>query len=171
MSINERLKNVRKELALNQTEFGLKIGVSQTAIGQYENGSRKVTDRVILQLCQAFNINESWLRTGDGDMFVQNDTTLLQQLSEQYSLNISQQALVKSFLELSDEQRSAIVESVCNAADSIRQAEQGSQQDTTAAKPKVTMSERERAHVLLDQEMDAVEQDASALHTGDRKKA
>lgn len=171
MTIGQRVKVARKAINLNQTNFGNRIGVSQATIGLYETNARPVTDRVIMQLCQAFNINESWLRTGDGDMFVQNDTTLLQQLSEQYSLNISQQALIKSFLELSDEQRSAIVESVCNAADSIRQAEQGAQQDTTVAKPKVTMSERERAHVLLDQEMDAVEQDASALHTGDRKKA
>lgn len=170
MNINERLKNVRKEMGLNQTEFGVRIGVSQTAIGQYENGSRNVTDRVILQLCQAFNINESWLRTGDGDMFVQDDSTLLQQLCEQYSLDDRQQALIESFLTLSNEQRSAIVDSVCQAADSIRQREQDLR-SSHAADQQPTMSERERAHVLLDQELDAAKQDASASHSTDRKKA
>ena len=64
----ERLKLVRKNSGLNQTDFGNKIGMSQSGYGQIENGNRSLNDRLIKLICIEFNINEDWLRTGEGDM-------------------------------------------------------------------------------------------------------
>ena len=68
MSIGERLKLIRKESGLNQTEFGARINLSQTTIGLYESNNRAITDRALSQICSAFNINETWLKTGEGEM-------------------------------------------------------------------------------------------------------
>ena len=64
--MNERLKELRLEKNLNQTEFGKKIGLSKSQIACYENGSRKITDRTITAICEKFKINEQWLRHGVG---------------------------------------------------------------------------------------------------------
>lgn len=66
--MNERIKQLRKSLKMNQTDFGNKVGIKQTTVAGYENGIRTPTDAVILSICREFDINEEWLRTGKGEM-------------------------------------------------------------------------------------------------------
>lgn len=68
--MNERIKELRKALGLNQTEFGEKIGIKQGSVAGYESGVRTPLDSVILSMCREFNVNEKWLRTGEGEMFL-----------------------------------------------------------------------------------------------------
>ena len=121
-NIQERMKSVRKTLEMNQTDFGKRIGLSQGGYGAVETGVRKLTDRTIMQICQEFNISETWLRTGSGEMFVDNSATILSQLAREYGLSSRSSALVESFLDLSDEQREAIVCAVEAAAEKIKSA-------------------------------------------------
>ena len=72
--MNERIKELRKSLKLNQTDFGDRIGVKQATIAGYENGSRQPIDAVITANCREFGVNEEWLRTGSGEMFREVDT-------------------------------------------------------------------------------------------------
>ena len=68
--MNERLKLLRRELQLNQTEFGNRLGLKQSAVANYENGTRQPLDTVITSICREFGVSEEWLRTGEGEMFV-----------------------------------------------------------------------------------------------------
>lgn len=67
--MNERIKELRKTLNLNQTDFGYRIGVKQGSVAAYENGIRAPLEAVILSICREFCVNEEWLRNGVGDMF------------------------------------------------------------------------------------------------------
>lgn len=67
--MNERIKEVRKELEISQADFGNKIGIGQAGISAIEKGIRGITERNIQLICEKFYVNESWLRTGQGDMF------------------------------------------------------------------------------------------------------
>ena len=67
--MNNRIKELRKSLGLNQTEFGDGINLSKSQIACYENGLRNVTDRSISDICEKYNVNEEWLRYGNGDIF------------------------------------------------------------------------------------------------------
>lgn len=67
--MNERIKQLRKHLGLNQTDFGAKIGIKQTSIANYESGTRVPLDAVVASICREFGVSEQWLRTGTGDMF------------------------------------------------------------------------------------------------------
>ena len=40
-----------------------------SAIQKYENGRLNITDGVLLNLQEKFNVNIDWLRTGNGNMF------------------------------------------------------------------------------------------------------
>ncbi len=71
--INERLRELRKELGISQEELGNKLGVTRAAISRLESGERKITEQMILAIIRTFNVNEDWLRTGKDDMFVQMD--------------------------------------------------------------------------------------------------
>lgn len=64
--MKDRIRRVRKDLNMNQTEFGQELGCTQAAITSYETG-RVVPDKSTrLLLCSKFNVNESWLETGEG---------------------------------------------------------------------------------------------------------
>lgn len=67
--MNERLKLLRKTLHLNQTAFGQRIGLTQPTIAGYESGNFVPPASTIIAICKEYNVNESWLRTGEGDMF------------------------------------------------------------------------------------------------------
>lgn len=73
MSENERIKEVRSAIGLTQDRFGAKLGVGKTAVSKVENGERGVTDQLRLAVCREFRVSEDWLRTGEGDMFVEVD--------------------------------------------------------------------------------------------------
>lgn len=66
----ERVKHLRKEvLKLTQQEFSESLNISRSNMGNIEIGRIALTDRVISDICQKYNVNEEWLRTGTGEMF------------------------------------------------------------------------------------------------------
>ena len=66
--MNNRIREVRKAAKISQEEFGKRLGLSRQFITLVETGERIPSDRTIRDICREFGINETWLRTGDGDM-------------------------------------------------------------------------------------------------------
>lgn len=72
MEMHERIRYLRKEiLKLTQQEFSDSLKISRSNMGNIEIGRIAVTDRVIYDICEKFNVNEEWLRTGSGDIFIE----------------------------------------------------------------------------------------------------
>ena len=69
--MKDRLKKLRKTLDLTQQAFADRIGMKQNTIAQYEMGRTIPSDAIIFSICREFNVNENWLRTGEGDMFME----------------------------------------------------------------------------------------------------
>lgn len=67
--MNERIKELRKELGLTLKKFGERVGISEGAVSNIEKGNRNVTDQMFKSICREFNVNPDWLRTGEGDKF------------------------------------------------------------------------------------------------------
>ena len=67
--MNTRIRQLRKHLKLTAEGFGDKIGIVRSAVSNIENGNRQPTNQLITSICREFNVNEQWLRTGEGEMF------------------------------------------------------------------------------------------------------
>ena len=67
--MKDRIKQLRKELKLTQQGFADRIGVKQNTVATYEIGRNPPNDTVINLICREFDVNENWLRTGEGEMF------------------------------------------------------------------------------------------------------
>lgn len=78
--MEERIKELRKELGLTQTEFAERIGSAQNTITGYETGRRVPSSQVITLIARTFDVNETWLRTGEGEMF--NEVTRDERVAE-----------------------------------------------------------------------------------------
>lgn len=73
--MEKRIRELRKALNLNQDELAMKLGVQRSTITNYESGRRVPLDAVIASICREFNVSETWLRTGEGSMFREQDET------------------------------------------------------------------------------------------------
>jgi transcriptional regulator with XRE-family HTH domain len=71
--MGERLKKVRIFLGLTQEQFAGKIGMTHGSLAQIENSKVSISRIPLVAFCKRFNINETWLRTGEGEMFVKTE--------------------------------------------------------------------------------------------------
>ncbi|MEK5069777.1 helix-turn-helix transcriptional regulator [Sporosarcina sp. FSL K6-1508] len=107
--MNERLKQLRKQLSLNQNEMAERMNLSRSHISSLENGVREITDRIINDVCREFDIKEEWIRTGKGEMFVQSETFSLDEKAQKNNLTELEIDIIQSYMELNKETRSEII--------------------------------------------------------------
>lgn len=67
--MNTRIEYIRKNAGLTQEQFADKIGLSRNYLWMLESGSRVPSDRTIKDICREFSVDETWLRTGEGEPF------------------------------------------------------------------------------------------------------
>ena len=93
---------------MSQEEFGKKIGLTRFTISNLESGKRNITERVIADICREYRVNESWLRTGEGEMFREDDASILGELVSKYDLDDLDRRIVESYLKLPPAHRAVI---------------------------------------------------------------
>lgn len=101
--MKDRIKKLRKSLDMTQQEFADKIGVKRNTIGQYEIGRNEPIDAVVNLICREFNVNEEWLRTGNGEMFRLKPLDVMEKLKAEYNLSDIAAAMIKCFIDLKPE--------------------------------------------------------------------
>lgn len=104
--INNRVAEVIKDSKLTKTAFAAKLNISQPTVSQICSGLCGVSDRVISDICRVFNVSETWLRTGEGEMHVPRPREEI--IAE----------MVGSALSGSNEFKRAVVQMICSRTDS-----------------------------------------------------
>ena len=109
--MHKRLKQLRIALDLSQSEFGTRIGLrSRGHISALESGMRNISDRIVSDICRVYNINEEWLRTGRGEMFVQVPDTFANTLIKEHGLTGDSAEILTLFLKLPPDLRDAFMD-------------------------------------------------------------
>ena len=68
--MKNRIKAIRKNAGMTQQQFANRIGVSRNTIATYETSVRVPIEAVLLSIWREFGVNEEWLRTGEGEMYI-----------------------------------------------------------------------------------------------------
>lgn len=68
--MNTRIRQIRKDHGLSQEEFAQNVNLTKNYISLIENGNRTLADRTIKDICRIYNVNEEWLRTGNGSPYI-----------------------------------------------------------------------------------------------------
>lgn len=106
---NQRLKQLRLALHLSQENLGTALGITRSGVSSIESGSRKLSEKHIKLLLAAYpNINENWLHTGEGNMFQDNDKSILGELTTKFHLDNLDIKILEAYLKLPSEQRAVI---------------------------------------------------------------
>lgn len=80
--MNERIKQLRKDLNLTQDEFGAQIGMVKSGVSRLESGTTEPRDQTIRLICQQFHVRREWLVEGSGPMYMEStdDDVLIDQV-------------------------------------------------------------------------------------------
>ena len=119
MTINARIKELRKQLGFNQTVFGEKIGIKVSQASYIEKDGNTVTQRIIQLICTNFNVSEQWLVDGTGEMYTSTEDGVIQQLVKEYSLTPEQEIFARQWLQLPADAKDAVVDYVLQVANAI----------------------------------------------------
>ena len=108
--MNERIKQIRRELGLTQQEFADRIGLKQNSIALIESGKRNISDQAVLSICREYGINEEWLRTGKGEKMAPDASDELEALVKRYDLSNADQVLIEKYINLKAGSRETIID-------------------------------------------------------------
>lgn len=65
--MNKRIKIIRESLDMSRAAFGEKLGISGDVVNNLERGRVEIKDDRIKLICSIFDVDEEWLRTGNGE--------------------------------------------------------------------------------------------------------
>lgn len=116
--MNTRIKEVREAKGLNQADFAEMLNLKRNSISLIEVGKRNPSDRTIVDICNTFNVSEEWLRTGEGEMFVETPSSTMDQLKKEFNLDDFSYNLVYQYLKLDADQRQAVRDFFYNVVES-----------------------------------------------------
>lgn len=166
LTLGERIKKVRKELDLTQQRFADRLGVRQNTIALIESGKRNTSDQLLFSICREFNVNETWLRTGEGEMFLAKPTSALDALAVECSLSSVDYILVEKFLALKPETRKAMADYMREVIASISSMEADAPAHLPTAEERARARMKELYPQILLEEEQADESSASQDDTG-----
>lgn len=112
-NIGDRIKTIREKLSLSQSEFALKLGISQSAISSYEKEIRKPPESVLRLIAGTFSVNIDYLRRSEEPMFEEleeyptfkeqlDGKQLLDKLCTEYGLDSNSKKMLQEYLLLPD---------------------------------------------------------------------
>lgn len=120
--MNNRIKEIRKDLDLSQEDFAGRLGITGSGLSNIENGKRNVTEQMILAICREFNVNEDWLRTGEGGkeaMFDENDNANIAAVVADFDLDKMSEVILTAYVDMDAKKRAALNNFVRELSDGV----------------------------------------------------
>lgn len=123
MELSEKIRNLRKEYGLTQTQLGEIAGVSDKAVSTWENGTKIPRMGCIAKICNHFNIKPSALlddlnfiivdADDDAPLFDSKNISAIQEQADRDSEQYRQeQTILECFRNVNEEGKAAILKYV-----------------------------------------------------------
>ena len=110
-ALNERVRHLRKDvLDMSQRQFADALGMAQTSISALESPGGGVSERFIKTVCTMFNVNENWLRTGEGPIYNEGEAFSLDRWAKEHGATELELEIVKVYFELDPSIRRAVMD-------------------------------------------------------------
>lgn len=79
-NIGKRIETIIVSANIKKNQFAKQLDIDQSYVTKLTSGKQEPSGRLISSICEKFGVNETWLRTGEGEMFVQK--TRAQEIDE-----------------------------------------------------------------------------------------
>lgn len=111
--MNERIRMVREAAGLSQTAFGARLGVSRDVVNNLEHGRVDIKDHFVKLICAEFQVDENWLRTGEGGegpIYNEGEAFSLDRWAKEHGATELELEIVKVYFELDPSIRQAVMD-------------------------------------------------------------
>lgn len=99
--MQERMKELREKLGLNQRQFAERLGVRRNTVSTYEVSGVTPSNAVITAICKEFNVNRAWLEHGEEPMFnPPPEGDLIDEVAREYNLSPKWTELIRALVTL-----------------------------------------------------------------------
>lgn len=68
--MKDRIKKIRLDAGLNQSDFAKALSISRSAVCKMESGENNPSEQTLKLIQQGFSVNDEWLRTGEGNPYM-----------------------------------------------------------------------------------------------------
>lgn len=100
-----RVIKVRTDAGLNQSKFAERLNLDRSTISMSESGKRSFSKRTLSDICEKFNVNPTWLETGEGEPYNETIPSVMKLLKAEYNLDELDVKIIEKYLELSPIER------------------------------------------------------------------
>lgn len=173
--MNERIKKLRKALNLTQQEFAERLKIGRGTLANYEVGRNEPIDAVISLICREFNVNETWLRTGEGKMRTPEPAFDLGEYANQHGMTALETEILKAYLDLDPKVRESLLqhfkERLTRPAAPERTQENTIEPERTDADIVAKVAELERQNQEMAEEIAALKEEDAQLEEAERSSA
>ncbi|MBN2157901.1 MAG: helix-turn-helix transcriptional regulator [Spirochaetes bacterium] len=84
MHSGERLKLIFDELNLTQQEVADRFGINRSLFSMLFSGKQNISKLLLYALKSEFNVNPTWLLSGEGEMFLQKEPATVHEEQAEY---------------------------------------------------------------------------------------
>lgn len=136
--MKERIKKLRKALDLTQQEFADRLGIKRGNIATYETREGSPGSSVISLMCKEFNVNETWLRTGEGDMFNKTESSAVERLCTELKASELERQIIQAYFKIEPNIRDSFVRRLIHEVESKRNSDAETASELVPSMPDVT---------------------------------
>ncbi len=108
MSPNQRVRQIRKHLKMNQSEFADHLGLSQAGVSWLEHEGNVISDQAIRILQLDFHVSKEWLMNGKGKMFFDCDASLMEALDRKYQISDMERKILDIYFSFDPSRRKMV---------------------------------------------------------------
>lgn len=109
MTINERIKYLRKIKKINQKDFASKLGITQSGVSYIEQPNTIIAEKTIKTICSIFSVNENWLYYGTEPIFNENETFELGEYARSKGATELEIEILKAYFDMDEELRKQMI--------------------------------------------------------------
>ena len=150
-TIGDRILLVIEANNLKRVEFARVLNINQSYVTQLIKGRNQPSDRLIEDICQKYNINEEWLKTGEGEMRRATSPLFLRDSS----LDATDREIIESYIRMTPTQRQFIKDWIRSIADTMSAT-------TTESATQPSKPAANQQHTMTDEGDDEIEADVAA---------
>ena len=130
-SLGNKIKELRKQKQLTQSELAAMLRISSSAVGMYEQGRREPDSETLLKLCDIFNVSSDYLLGKEDVIKKENGCVEVSDVFDELTEKLmAQQGLMFDGTPLNDEDRMKIIDALKVVAAIARQQHKRSMGET-----------------------------------------
>lgn len=123
IEIGLRVKEMRKDQNLTQTELGKKVAVGLSTIANIESGRNKDIEQkkpLFILMAKTFGYSIDWLLYGIGNKILDGDIELINTISDEMNLTPKARKMLECFLSLEQDKQDALYDFIKSLSNDLK---------------------------------------------------